>query len=387
MLTPIRTRSPAGCFGALCLLAIASAANVRGEESVIVSATGEGYTEEEACRDAIRKAVERGGKVEFDNRSQGENYELFRDTLYAQSDTLVTDYDTIRTGNTAGGKKYCEVRATVSKTIIASRWGNLQTTLAQIGRPGVAVFILERIDGVKQDSSILESNIESRLLARGFKVYAGEQLRAISEKESADAQAESNIAKLNAIAKDFGTQIFITGTAQANAAGVKDLYGQEVAMYNGDAMVKMYYTDTGELLASESVSNWRGGARGMFEHSPQAGKKALENAAVELVDRVYDHVMRQWSSGISGGGEIELQIEGMRIADALRLKRKIRDIDTYRITRVDGPSATKGVTTFRIQARMSAEDLASYLVEGDWARIIEVVDLKPNRIQAKKIAP
>ena len=79
--------------------------------------------------------------------------------------------------------------------------------MAAVGRPGIAVFILERIDGVVQDSSILESKIENRLLEAGFDVYAGEQIRAIAAKEGADAEAEMNPAKMQAVAKNFGTQI------------------------------------------------------------------------------------------------------------------------------------------------------------------------------------
>ena len=373
-----------GVVSFLVVLA-AFSANVRAEDVVVVTVKGRGMTEDEACRDALRNALEQGGRVEIASRSQVENFTLIRDTVFSRADGIVTDYKILKQGDAVGGIKFCEIRANVSKSAIASSWGEVQNVLDQIGQPGIAVYILERIDGVIQDSSILESNIENRLLAKGFKVYAGEQLRAIAAKESADADLEGNVAKMNAIAKDFGTQIFITGTAQANAAGVKNLYGQETAMYNGDAMIKMYYTDTGQLMASEPIPTWRGGARGFFTHSPQAGKKALDGAGKEIVERCYNAVMRQWSTRISSGGEIELHIEGMSIAEALKLKKKIKAIDPDKIRSVNGPRATKGVMVFRIKAKMTAVDFATYLVEDDWAAIIEIVDLKSNRIQAKKV--
>jgi hypothetical protein len=368
---------------AACLLATPAAADT--DDIVEVSATGQGISDGEACRDALRKALEQGGKIEIASHSQVENFELIRDTIYARADGIVTDYKILRQGDAAGGTRFCEIRARVSKHSVATSWAEVQNVLDQIGRPGIAVYILERIDGVKQDSSILESQIENRLLARGFTVYASEQLRAIAEKEAADAESEANVVKMQAIAKDFGTQIFVTGTAQANTAGVRELAGQSTAMYNGDAMIKMYYTDTAQLAASESLANWRGGARGFFTHSPQAGKKALENAGQELVERCYQNVMRQWATRISYGGELKLEIEGMTIAEALRLKKKIKAINPDKIVGVHGPKATKGIMTFRIRAKMTAEDLAGYLVEDDWAQIIEVVDLKSNRIQAKKV--
>ncbi len=354
------------------------------ENMVEVTVTGEGMSEDSARNDALRKALEQGGGVEISSHSQAENFQLIRDTIYARADGIITDYKILEQGDAAGGVKFCKIRAKVNKSAIASTWGEVQNVLDQVGRPGIAIYILERIDGLVQDSSILESQIENRLLKAGFNVYAGQQLRALAEKEGGDAGSEGNVAKVQAIAKDFGTQIFITGTAQANSAGVKELAGEATAMYNGDGMIKMYYTDTAQMLASESLANWRGGARGFHTVSPQAGKKALENAGEELVERCYQSVMKQWATRISAGGELTLEVEGMSLADALKLKKKIQDISADKIKNVNH-SLTKGIVTFRIKAQMTAEELAEHLAGGEFAQIIEIVDLKTNRIQAKRV--
>ena len=351
---------------------------------VEVTVTGEGLSEDSARNDALRKALEQGGGVEISSHSQAENFQLIRDTIYARAEGIITDYKILEQGDAAGGVKFCKIRAKVNKSAIASTWGEVQNVLDQVGRPGISIYILERIDGQVQDSSILESQIENRLLKAGFNVYAGEQIRAIAKGESDDAAVEGNVAKMQAIAKDFGTQIFITGTAQANAAGVKELAGEPTAMYNGDGMIKMYYTDTAQMLASESLANWRGGARGFHTVSPQAGKKALENAGQELVERCYQSVMQQWSTRISSGGELTLEVEGMTLADAIKLKKKIQEISPDKIKNVNH-AMTKGIATFRIKAQMTAEELAEHLVGGEFASIIEIVDLKTNRIQAKKV--
>ena len=369
-------------FGLVIGLTVQAAAQDAGVVEVTV--TGEGLSEDSARNDALREALEQGGGVEISSHSQAENFQLIRDTIYARADGLVTDYKVLEQGDAAGGVKFCRIKAMVSKSAIASTWGEVQNVLDQVGRPGIAIYILERIDGLVQDSSILESQIENRLLKAGFNIYAGQQIRAIAEKESGDAASEGNVAKMQAIAKDFGTQIFITGTAQANAAGVKEVAGEATAMYNGDGMIKMYYTDTAQMLASESLANWRGGARGFHTVSPQAGKKALENAGQELVERCYQSVMKQWATRISAGGELTLEVEGMTLADAIKLKKKLQEISPDKIKNVNH-AMTKGIATFRIKAQMTAEELAEHLVGGDFASIIEIVDLKTNRIQAKKV--
>ncbi|HNQ23685.1 MAG TPA: hypothetical protein PKK06_11380 [Phycisphaerae bacterium] len=352
------------------------------QDIVEVTVTGEGMTEDEARRDALRKALETGGGVEISSHSQVENFVLIRDTIYARAEGIVTDYKIVEKGPAAGGIYFCKIVAKVDKSVIASTWGAVQNLLDQLGQPRIVIYIRERIDNVLQDGSIFENNLENRLLKAGFAVYAGQQVQAIMDKEAKDAEVEGNVAKMQAIAKDFGAQIFITGTANANAAGVRDLYGEPTAMYNGDGAIKMFYTDTGEMVASESLANWRGGARGFREGSPQAGKKAIENAAEEIGARLFQSVMEKWSTRISAGGEITLEIEGVSMADALKIKQKLSQVP--KVERVAGPSLTKGIATFRIVAKMTAEDLAVYLVDGDWPQLMEIVDLKLGRIQAKK---
>ena len=360
-----------------CLSAAAVA-----EDIVVIEAQGEGISPDAAKKDALRKALEQGGKAEISSHSQTENFELVRDTIYARSEGIITDYKVLQEGAGVGGTYFCKIKAKVSKSAIATDWGSVQNVLDQIGRPGIMVCINERIDGVPDTSSILESKIEERLIKSGFDVYSKQGLDSIQAKEAADAAAEDNIAKLQALAKDHNTQIFIMGHANANAAGVKDLYGEPTAMYNGDCVVKMYYTDTARLLASESLPNWRGGARGHHTISPQAGKMALSNAGAEIIEKVYATVMQQWATAISAGGEIQLEIQGLTAKQTIKIKKMLRKIPG--IEKVHSQGA-KGLVKFRIVGKMTAETLVEHLVEGEWESLIEIEDWKLNRIQAKAV--
>ena len=72
----------------------------------------------------------------------------------------------------------------------------------------------------------------------------------------------------------------------------------------------------------------------------------------------------------------------MSVIEAIKLKKKLKDIDT--VTAVNH-SMTKGIATFHIRAKMTAETLAEHLVEDKFASVIELLDLKTNRLQAKKV--
>jgi hypothetical protein len=351
------------------------------DDIVRITVTGEGISQEMARKDALRKALEEGGKVEITSHSNVENFELIRDTIYSRSAGIVKDYKVLQEGAGAGGIYFCKIEADVSKSAVATAWGDVQNVLDQIGRPKIMVWIDETIDNALDTSSILESKIEERLIKSGFDVYARSQIEAIAEKEAADAAADDDIIKPQAIAKRFDCQIFIRGNANANGAGVEDLYGVPAAFYNCDAMVKTFHTDTARLLASESIPTTRRGARGQFSHSPQAAKAALAAAGEEIIEKTYVTVMEQWATQISAGGEIRLEISNIKAGPALKLKKMLAEIEG--VEKVNGPDLSKGEANFRIVAKMSAEDLAQILVDGDWASIIEVEDIKLNRIQAK----
>ncbi len=368
----------------MCLLVLTCLAPpvLADDDVVIVQAKGEGISAEAARNDALRQALEKGGAIEISSHSQVENFELIRDTIYSRADGIISDYKVLREGPGMGGVFFCEIEAKVSKSAIASTWGEVQNVLDQIGRPGVAVYIVETIDGVESNSSILESKIEERLLKSGFDVYNSAHLKAKAEVESADAEATGDTAKMLALAKEFGTQIFISGAANANQAGVTTARGIELAMYNCDAVAKMYYTDTGKLIASESLPVTRGGARGYSSFSPQAGKMALSNAGELLVDKIYRTCMQQWATRISAGDMIELEVSGVNLLTALKIKKQIAAIDGVLSVNQD---LTNGVARYRIKAKMGAETFVEHLIEPEFTSLFEVVDLKMNRIQAKAV--
>jgi hypothetical protein len=78
-----------------------------------------------------------------------------------------------------------------------------------------------------------------------------------------------------------------------------------------------------------------------------------------------------------------LEVEGMNVVDAIKFKKKLEAIDPDKILNVNH-EMTKGIAKFRIKAKMTGESFVEILVTGEFAELIDVVDLKSNRIQAKK---
>jgi len=361
-------------------------------EAKTVTVKAEGYNRDDALKQALRKALEQGAGVQLAGFSQTENYALVRDTIYSRAAGIVRDYRILKEEEVAGGLWEVTIEATVRADAVTATWGEVQNVLDQIGRPKIMVSIDERIDGRPEPHSIVESRIEELFVKTGFDLVSRDAVAEIRRREAADAQDEGNAAKLARLAKDAGAHLLIRGSANADRAGVENLYGTPAAFYNCDVQAKVYTADTGKLLASESVPATRRGLRSHHEFSPQAARAALvaatfprseEHREPALAIRLFESVMEQWSTQISAGGDIELEVEGVDFKTFVDLKKALAGLE--RVRSVDG-DFSKGTALLRIKAAMQAPVLAELLTEKPFAAWLEVVDLKPNRIQAKAVA-
>lgn len=359
------------------------------QEAKTVKVTAEGYSRDDALKQALRKALEEGAGVQLAAYSQVENFALARDTIYSRASGIVSDYRVLKEEEVAGGTWEVTIEAVVRPSAVAEAWGEVQNVLDQIGRPKIMVWIDERIDGRLQGESIVESRIEQLFLKTGFDLVERKAIEDIKRREGADALREKDAAKLARLAKDAGAHLLIRGQGNADRAGLRNVYGARAAFYNCSVQAKVYYTDTGKLLVSESVPMTERGARSRHEFSPQAARAALVAATFPgsdtrrepaLAIKLFEAVMEQWSTQISAGGDIELEVAGIDFKTFLGLKKALAELE--RIKSVDG-DFTKGIGLYRIKAQISAQTLAELLTEKPFATWLEVVDLKPNRIQAK----
>ncbi len=358
-----------------------------------VVVTAEGYTKDDALQQALRKALEKGAGTEIASHSEVRDFVLVRDTIYSRAAGIVSEY-TVLEGpeEIAGGAWSIKIEALVRPDAVARAWGEVQNLLDQIGRPKIMVWVDERIDGRLQDASIVESRIEQLFLEQGFELVDRAATEAIRRREARDAEDTNDTAKLARLAKDAGAHILIRGSAEANRAGLRDIYGVTAAFYNCSAQAKIYYTDTGQLLVSESIPTRDRGVRSYHEFSPQAARQALVAATFPdsprrrepaLATRLLDSVMRQWSTIITAGGTIELAIDRLDFKTFVQLKRALGELERVQSVNAD---FSKNTGLFRLKSQVSAQTLAEQLIEDPFDDWIEVLDLKPNRIQARAVS-
>jgi hypothetical protein len=360
------------------------------EETKTVRVTAEGYNRDDAVKQALRRALEQGAGVQLASFSEVANFELIRDTIYSRASGIVTDYRVLEESEGPGGTVIMTIEATVRASAIAQAWGELQNVLDQIGRPKIMVWIEESIDDQPQRDSITEARIAEMFVKAGFDLVDRKGVGDLIGREIDSAKDAEQAAKLNKYAKEAGAHILIRGAANADRAGIEDIYGVRAAMYNCDVQARVYWTDTAKLIASESIPVTRRGVRAQQEYSPQAARTALVEATFPEEDakrrkpalavRLFESVMEQWSIQISAGGDITLEVSGVDFKQYLDIRKAIQELE--RIVSVDG-DFTSGIATYRIKAKMSAETFAELMTRKPFENWMEVSDLKPGRVQAR----
>lgn len=374
----------------ILMLSVLAAAQPPTTESQIVCVTAEGYNRDDAIKQALRKALEQGAGVQIASFSQARDFVLIRDTIYSRAAGIVSEYRILEERPVPGGTFLVRIEATVRPEAVAEAWGEVQNLLDQVGRPKIMVWIDERIDGRLQEDSIVASRIEELFVKAGFDLVARQALGRVHRSELADVRNEQGLTKLQKIAQEAGAHILFRGTANANRAGIEQLYGVPAAFYNCDVQTRVYYTDTGRLLASESIPSTRRGVRSRREFSPQAAREALVQATFPPPDntgrrpalaiKLYESVMEQWSTQLTAAGDIELEVKPIDFKGFLKLKQALADLEG--ISSVEGDFSDNHAR-FRLKAQISASTLAELLTEKPFADWLKVTELKLNRIRAQ----
>ena len=370
--------------GLLCIVAaMGLTAAASGQEAAKdvktreVTVVGQGMDKKEAESDALRKAVEEGAGAYIHSESETRDFTLVRDSILTRAAGFVLEKKVLSEKEMDDGTWQVRITAVVSVSSIEATWGTVKILLKEKGYPKIMVFVSEKVMDpyrrveVVEDSTV-QTRIENLLLKYGFVLVDKKQLKDIDRKDLAAAVAEDSAARIQAIAKRFGAQIFITGSANSVPGDPKEINGVKVFPYEAEANIKCYQSDNAQLLSSiPGVAT-----RGVQQVWRSAAKQALDLQAQQIAASTVNDVLRFWVDVLQGGGAIQLHVEGLNFAQYTRLKKDLKTVKG-----VDDVSGEfhNGVAELTIQCKDNAEKLAEKLsgaVNG-----LEITDVSSNVIK------
>lgn len=346
----------------------------KGENLVQVTLTANGSDKDEAIRDAKRKAVERGAGTYIYSHSETKDFMLVKDTILARAAGFVESFKEISSKKTADGMIELKAEVVVSIKGIEDTWGVVKNLLKDKGYPKFMIFVNEKIDGKLQDSSTVQTKLEELMIKNGFALVDKKQIKAIDEKDLQAAIAEDKPEKVQAIAKRFGAQFFITGTSEAAAGDPTDAYGVKLYKYGAKGNIRCFRTDTAQLLSSQTGTEYSADREKI-----NAGNKSLSALGDKLSPVVQGDILRFWLDVMTGGGEVQLHVEAISFKQRTDLKNALKDVKD--IKDVNTTAFANNIAEYTIQTTLTAEKLAEKL--SDSMETLDITDVTQNVIKAK----
>jgi copper chaperone CopZ len=242
------------------------------------------------------------------------------------------------------------------------------------GRPKIMVFINEKIDKYPVETSTVQTKVEDLLLKSGFLLVDKDQMKDIDQKDLAAAMAENKPEKAQAIAKRFGAQIFIKGSANADRGNDSRISGVDLATYEGEANLRVFRSDTGQVMAAVAGVS----TRGVQRVPGSAAKQALDLQAKRVSPELQLKILTFWQDVLCGRGELKLEISGVSFKQYQDVKKALKEIK--QIKEVTTEFHNNNVEA-SIQSDVGAEKLAEAI--SDAVKGLDIEDVSANVIKAK----
>ncbi len=361
-------------------------ANNKQEDIVTVTVKGLGIDKESALKDALRKAVEKGGKIKIYSESKTENYVLIRDTILARASGLIKDYKIISEGADDLGGYFVKIRARVDRKLVDATWGQVEILLRQLGRPKILVSFVERIYDVTLPAdkrervdadSMLGNKIESLLVEKGFELVDKNQLNQLKKNKLIQATLKGDTGAIKRLAGELGAQMFIVGNARGSGPQITNAYGAKLYMWETDVTLKAFWAETAQVLFAKSEVGTRSGSR---TPGPPGCKKAIAKAGDKLAKECLQAILAKWSQVATGGGKIIVEVKNISFKQMLKLQKELKKIKGVKsITR----KWHKPVVKYEIVTTDSAEIFAEKLAEMELKGFsLDIEDQNYNTINA-----
>lgn len=362
----------------VCLSAVYIYADV--PEKVIVAegvaAGSDLKAKDEATNRALRRAIEQGVGALIDSESMTENYQLLEDKIYSQVKGYVKSYNVISDNSGADGIYKVKIEAVVALAVLEKDIKALNIIKEKKGNPRMMILVQEFIDGLEQPSELVQAEMEKEFLAKGFPLVDKAQYQMVKERDV--ALSYTNPEKAAVLGREFGAEVVIVGQATSNLQESSTPYGVQVFAYAADISAKAIKTDTGAIMATETVSGTERGSGRI----PTANK-ALAGAGKKLADVMMSGIVERWRSEVFNTVNVQVVIENAAAQDRDVIKKDI--------------SAIRGVQSVNERSFNKSILVLDIIVDGAiWngfeQRLLELPNVKfqlvaktENRIELRKI--
>ncbi|HEY9898478.1 MAG TPA: hypothetical protein V6D00_04785 [Pantanalinema sp.] len=284
-------------------LAAPSPAAVLDAGERVVTVEGRGETDEQALKDAFRKAIEEVVGVLVSSESEVRNFAGVSDRIYAHSEGYVRRYELLDKYQDVGGVRVVMARVRVTQGAIADDLVALKVLQMELGNPKIlAVAGDEGSQGGESStfSRLALDRVNHYLGAKGFDYVDAAEL----EGPGPAVEAPSALERARAVAARAGADVFVTVSADLRETRQSGAY----RFARASVRISAFEVATGRGLAADSGYSRELALRSGVESSKEA---AIEEAVGDAIDRTMRLVVQRWKSDVAKGRPFRVAIRGL----------------------------------------------------------------------------
>lgn len=358
--------------------AYADVKTVTVEAEAAVVAGDPAATENEAKRQARRKAIEEGAGVLVTSNSIMRNYALVADEIATTAKGVITDevWGPLQDGATANTKKI-KLTAKVSPEAVSD---SICTVLKANHDPKVSLVFVEKFgdeDKWSTERGLVEAIFTNAFVESCFTIVeSGVKVTEVS------ATGDLPQATINEIIKNSDAQYIVLGSGKFLKAkqAPDSVLGDKMHSYSMSASLKMINTSTNEI---EAVSLKQLQVMGISpEKALEANDaKVKKNLTGAIMDDLMKKIAQRWTQDMTNTSRVSVQVQSMA---NLQAAKAFKELVIKMNGKVEQRKLTSGQGSFDVDYDGGAEKFAEN-IEGKKAGkfTIEVVEVTRGKVILK----
>jgi hypothetical protein len=327
---------------------------------------------EVAMLDAFRKAVEQGVGTIVASDTLVENYRVISDKIFTKARGYVKRWE-ILSEYPLGDRYKMELRCDVSKETIEEDLIALNILQQAKHKPRIMIVISEQHLWSYVEQPASETTLVSRFLEKDFKVVDQSQSDKVRKSDEMKAVFQGDDAAAAQIGLRHGAELIIVGKAFSEMGG--RIHRMESA--RGSVEARAIRCDTAEIIAADTAQ-----AGGADISEAVAGKKAVQEAASQLADKLIAKIVKRWGTDIAGGTSVQITLNNITFEELAGFKKFLGDFNG--VQDIQQRSFGGNTAVLEVDYRADAERLAEVLSSADFGVLkIEIVGLTANRLEMR----
>ena len=314
---------------------------------------------EMAITDALRKAVEQIAGTFIDVRTESKNYQIITDTIKANSEGYVSNYNVLDGWKEQDYYKV-RVRATIKRDAVKQTVDSLKLTLLRAGKPRLMILVEE---------PVVETQLTQGFISSGFPVVDQSKVQQLLNTKLGRLALNGDGEAMEQLASQYQAEILIIGSSKSERIGETD----GIIACNAYLNVRAVRPDTGETLASQTFNE-----RGVDLSENNAYQKALAKVSDRMVEYLKGQLGKQL---VDNARTVQIAIRGITYAELQLIQKHIKN--TPGVSNVFLRNFNNGSALLDLETSILSNQLAD-IISGWTDLSLEIVNLSGAKVEVQK---